>query len=165
MALQRDLDGDLAALYRERGLAEISTRFAYPLIRLAHQGPMTIRALAGSVGRTHSALSQTVAAMRAAELVQTRAGADARTKVVHLTDKATALLPFLEAEWRATERAIHELDAELEAHLRDYVQQMRQRVAVRSFKDRVASHLQVELAGLDASAAEPVLEPGHDPAP
>jgi hypothetical protein len=43
---------------------------------------MTIGALAESVERTHSAMSQKVAAMRTAGLVRTSAGADARAKTV-----------------------------------------------------------------------------------
>lgn len=139
--LQRALDDDLARVYAERGMGEYSTRFAYPLIRLAHRGPMTIRQLAQSMKRTHSALSQTVKAMKDQGLVETVPGQDARTRVVHLTDKAREVLPFMEAEWRATERAAAELDAELGASLADYVAQMRARLAERSFTDRVRAAL------------------------
>lgn len=141
IALQNRLEAELASLYADRGLTGVSTRFAYPLIRLAHRGPMTIRELADSLGRTHSAVSQTVSAMRAQGLVDSVPGADARTRVIRLTERATELLPFLEAEWRATEQAITELDAELPVHLADYVAAMRARLAERSFRDRVAEHL------------------------
>lgn len=140
--LQRELDEDLARVYRERGMGELSTRFAYPLIRLAHRGPMTIRQLAQSMKRTHSALSQTVKAMRDQGLVEAIPGADARTRVIHLTDKAREVLPFLEAEWRATERASAQLDSELQAPLAEYVRQVRARVEERSFAQRIIDVLE-----------------------
>lgn len=139
--LQERLDAEIAALYAERGLRGVRPRFAYPLIRLAHRGPMTIRDLAESLGRTHSALSQTVAAMREEDLVETAPGPDARTRVVRLTERGRDLVPFLEAEWRATEDAIEALDAELPVHLADYVEAMATALAERGFRERIAARL------------------------
>ncbi|WP_016699470.1 MarR family transcriptional regulator [Actinoalloteichus spitiensis] len=136
------MDEEIARLYADHGLAGVRPRFAYPLIRLAHQGPMTIRDLARSLGRTHSAVSQTVTAMRSEGLVTTEPGEDARTRVVHLTDRARDLLPFLEAEWNATEDACAELDAELPMGLAGYVSAMRARLAERGFHARVLDHLE-----------------------
>ena len=56
----------IESLYAERGIQGVRPRFAYPLIRLAHTGPLTIRELADSLDRSHSAMSQTITAMRAA---------------------------------------------------------------------------------------------------
>ncbi len=140
-ALQERLDAEIAALYAERGLRGVRPRFAYPLIRLAHRGPMTIRDLAESLGRTHSALSQTVAAMREEDLVETAPGPDARTRVVRLTERGRDLVPFLEAEWRATEDAIEALDAELPVHLADYVEAMAAALAEQGFRERIAARL------------------------
>jgi DNA-binding MarR family transcriptional regulator len=121
IALQQRMEADIAALYEKWGLSGVRPRFAYPMIRLAHRGPMTIRDLAESLGRTHSALSQTVTAMRDEGLVETVRGVDARTRVVRLTERGRSLIPLLETEWRATEDAIEALDAELPVHLADYV--------------------------------------------
>ncbi len=142
MALQERMEADIAALYAERGLSGVRPRFAYPLIRLAHRGPMTIRDLAESLDRTHSALSQTVAAMREEDLVETVPGPDARTRVVRLTERGRDLVPFLEAEWRATEDAAEALDAELPVHLADYIEAMTARLAQRGFRERIAEHLE-----------------------
>ncbi|MFJ8709422.1 MarR family winged helix-turn-helix transcriptional regulator [Streptomyces anulatus] len=63
------MDAEIEQVYIERGIEGVRPRFAYPLIRLAHTGPLTIRELAKSLGRSHSAISQTVAAMRNEGLV------------------------------------------------------------------------------------------------
>jgi len=139
--LQEEMDAEIGRLYADHGVTGVRPRFAYPLIRLAHRGPLSIRDLAASLELTHSAVSQTVSAMRALDLVRTEPGPDARTRVVHLTDRARELVPFLEAEWRATEEAVAALDAELPAGLADYVAAMRARLAERSFRDRIADRL------------------------
>jgi DNA-binding MarR family transcriptional regulator len=146
-ALQERLDAEIAALYAERDVNGVRPRFAYPLIRLAHRGPMTLRELAASLGRSHSALSQTVSAMRDEGLVETATGTDARTRVVQLTERGRSLVPFLEAEWRATEDAIEALDAELPVHLADYVEAMTARLEQRGFRDRIAERLDRTPAG------------------
>ncbi|MFD0884405.1 MarR family transcriptional regulator, partial [Streptosporangium algeriense] len=82
--LLSDLDGQIETLYTDRGIAGVRPRFACPLIRLAHTGPLTIRELADSLGHSHSAMSQTVSAMRREGLVNSEPGADARTRRISL---------------------------------------------------------------------------------
>lgn len=134
------MDDEIARLYAERGVS-VRPRHTMPLIRLGRRGPMTIRELAEAVDVTHSAMSQTIAVLKRDGLVSTRPGTDARTKVVELTDAARELLPFLEAEWRATEEAIAELDAELPYSLARAVRDMERALRARSFRDRVAERL------------------------
>ncbi|GAB1514160.1 hypothetical protein [Actinophytocola sp. KF-1] len=102
---------------------------------------MTIRELAESVQRTHSALSQKVAAMKAAGLVEVVPGTDARSKKVSLTPAAAAMAGKLAAEWRATEAAAAELEAELPYPLSQVVRDMEEALARRSFHDRIAARL------------------------
>lgn len=135
------MDDDIARLYAERGLPEVRPRFAYPLIRLARHGPMTIRDLAQSLELTHSAVSQTVTAMRTEGLVDAVAGPDARTRVIDLTQRGRDLVPFLEAEWRATEEAMAALDAELPVQLTCYVEALVAKLAERDFTDRITDRL------------------------
>lgn len=134
------MDNEIARLYAERGVT-VRPRHTMPLIRLGRRGPMTIRELAASVDVTHSAMSQTVAVLRRDGLVTTRPGTDARTKLVELTDAGRQLVPFLEAEWRATEQAMVELDAELPYSLARAVSDMEQALRGRSFRDRISEHL------------------------
>src|SRR5579875_2619424 len=99
------LDGDVAKVYAELGLDDYRPRFS-PFIRvLVAEGPRAIRDLARAVGVTHSAASQTVAQMSRCGLVVCEAGGDARERIVHLTPKAQALVPLLDAEWAATSAA------------------------------------------------------------
>ena len=80
-------------------------------------GPLSIRELAGAVGVTHSAASQTAAQMARAGLLTLQPGADARQRIASLTARTRELLPLIEAEWAATDLATAELEAELPAAL------------------------------------------------
>jgi DNA-binding MarR family transcriptional regulator len=135
------MDADIARLYTERGITGVRPRFVAPLIRLGRHGGMTIRQLAESLEVTHSAMSQTVAALQRDGLVTTAAGADARTREVVLTDRGRDLLPFLEAEWRATEQVVAELDAEIPYALSQVVRDLQAALARRSFHDRIADRI------------------------
>jgi DNA-binding MarR family transcriptional regulator len=135
------MDADIARLYDERDVAGIRPRFVMPLIRLEHSGPMTIRGLADTLDVTHSAMSQTVSALQRRGLVRSAPGADARTREVALTSRARKLLPFLEAEWRATEQAVAELEGEIPYALSQVVRDLEAALARRSFHDRIARHL------------------------
>ncbi|MGC4955932.1 MarR family winged helix-turn-helix transcriptional regulator [Actinomadura citrea] len=135
------LDAQIESLYTDRGIRGVRPRFAYPLIRLAHTGPLTIRELAASLDRSHSAMSQTIAAMRREGLVDSEPGTDARTRRVTLTDRGRALVPFLESEWRATEAAVAELDDEVPHALSAVVTELERALARRPMKERILSHL------------------------
>lgn len=136
------MDGEIASLYAERGVTGVRPRFTMPLIRLGRRGPMTIRQLADSLDVTHSAMSQTVGALRREGLVTSAPGySDARTREVALTDRARELVPFLEAEWRATEQAVAELEAELPYAMSQVVRDIEAALARRSFHDRIVRHL------------------------
>src|SRR5690606_1349179 len=140
-ALLRRLDDEIATVYTDRGVEGVRSRFVYPLIRLAHTGPLTIRDLAASLGRTHSAMSQTVTAMRREGLVETAPGEDARTRRVALTDRARKLVPLLEAEWRATEESVAEIDDELPHALSAVVAELERVLERRSLRERLAARL------------------------
>lgn len=136
------IDAEIEDVYAARGLHGIRPRYVYPLIRLAHTGPLTIRELAESLGRTHSAISQTLTGMRKEGLIDSEPGADARTRRIALTDRGRSLVPFLEAEWRATEAAVAELDDEVLPHaLSAAVVATEQALRRRAMRDRISDHL------------------------
>ncbi|MEU2071261.1 MarR family winged helix-turn-helix transcriptional regulator [Streptomyces anulatus] len=135
------MDAEIEQVYIERGIEGVRPRFAYPLIRLAHTGPLTIRELAKSLGRSHSAISQTVAAMRNAGLVTSEPGPDARTRRIDLTDRGRSLVPFLEAEWRATHSTVAELDSEVPYAMTAVVEEVRRALERRSMRQRILHHL------------------------
>ncbi|MGC1212833.1 MAG: MarR family transcriptional regulator [Micromonospora sp.] len=132
------LDGDVATVYADLDLTEYRPRFSPPLRVLVADGPLPIRDLAARVGVTHSAASQTVAQMSRAGLVTLTPGADARQRIVTLTDRAYALLPVIEAEWAATTTAMRDLDAELPVPLADELYAVLAALRRRSLRDRIA---------------------------
>jgi DNA-binding MarR family transcriptional regulator len=139
--LQTRMDADIGRIYTERQIKGLKPSFVMELLRLHAKGPMTITELAESVGRTHSALSQKVSAMRTAGLVRTVPGTDARSKKVALTAKAKKIVELLAAEWRATEAAITELEAELPYPMTQVVRDVEEALARKSFHDRIAEKL------------------------
>lgn len=139
--LQASMDADIAQVYSEQQIDGLKPSYVMELLRLHACGPMTIAELAESVQRTHSALSQKVAAMRTGGWVQTLVGDDARTRKVTLTDKARGVVDRLAAEWRATEAAVAELEAEIPYPLSQIVTDIERALERRSFHDRIAEKL------------------------
>jgi DNA-binding MarR family transcriptional regulator len=144
--LQAAMDAEIARVYAQAHIDGLKPSFVMELIRLHARGPMTITELAESVQRTHSAMSQKVAAMRTAGWVRTTAGADARSKKVMLTAKARRVVARLAAEWRATEAAIADLDAEIPYPLSRVVGDIEQALRRKSFGDRIAENLTTDPA-------------------
>jgi DNA-binding MarR family transcriptional regulator len=140
--LLSDMDDEIARIYAENGIEDLKPSWVLEIIRLYVRGPMTIADLARSVGRTHSAMSQKVAAMRAAGWLETSPGPDARAKLVALTGKAEAVADKLAAEWRATEATILEIEDELPYPLSRVAEDIRAVLARESFHDRITSKLQ-----------------------
>jgi DNA-binding MarR family transcriptional regulator len=139
--LQQAMNEDIARVYAEAQIEGLKPSFVMELIRLHARGPMTITELAESVQRTHSAISQKVAAMRAAGLVRTVPGADARSKKIMLTAKARRIVGRLAAEWRATEAAVAELEAEIPYPLSRVVTDIEAALRRKTFHDRIAEKL------------------------
>ncbi len=139
--LQAAMDADIARIYAEAQLGGVKPSFVMELIRLHARGPMTITELAASVERTHSGTSQKVAAMRAAGLVRTTPGTDARSKKVTLTAKARRIVGQLAAEWRATEAAVAEIEAEIPYPLSRVTTDIEAALRRKSFHDRIAEKL------------------------
>jgi len=135
------MDDEIARVYADNGIEDLKPSWVLEIVRLHVRGPMTIAELARSVGRTHSALSQKVAAMRAAGWLETTVGRDARSKTVALTPKAERVAVLLAAEWRATEAAITELEAELPYPLTQVAEDIGAALARKSFHARITEKL------------------------
>lgn len=139
--LQAAMDADIASLYAEAGIQGLKPSHVMELLRLHVRGPMTITELASSVQLTHSAVSQKVAAMRAAGLVRTAPGQDARTRKVAITAKTKRLIAAVAAEWRATEAALEEIEAEIPYPLSRVVTDIQAALQRKSFRERIAENL------------------------
>lgn len=135
------IDDEIASVYAENGIPDLKPNWAMEIIRLHVRGPMTIAELARSVDRTHSALSQKVAAMRAAGWLETSPGPDARSKKVALTPKAERIAGKLAAEWRATEASLAEIEAEIPYPLTRVGADIAEALARKSFHDRITEKL------------------------
>lgn len=130
------LDGAVEASYAQDGL-DYRPRYT-PIVRALAQGkPATIRDLAERAGVSHSAASQTVAQMAERGLVTLAPGADARERIVVLSDAGLALLPRLDRRWAATEAAARTLDADLGLPLAEVVAQALEALERQSFADRI----------------------------
>ena len=151
------LDGDAASVYEgSLGLADYRPRFS-PVVRaLVVLGPSPIRDLARAIGVTHSAASQTVAQMARSDLVRLEPGADARQRIVHLTDRARSLLPVIDAEWAATNAAAADLDAELPVPLGEIVAAVLRAIERRPMRERIRDAAEA----LGDPALAPLLQPG-----
>jgi DNA-binding MarR family transcriptional regulator len=135
------MDADIARIYAEAQITGLTPSMVMELLRLHAHGPMTIRELASSVQKTHSATSQKVAAMRAAGLVRTTPGADARTRKITLTAKARRIIGKLAAEWRATEAALADLEDEIPYPVGRVVTDIEAALRRKSFHDRITEKL------------------------
>jgi DNA-binding MarR family transcriptional regulator len=141
------MDQDIASLYDEAGAAGMRPRFVGPHIQLDRHGPMTIRELADRIQVTHSAMSQTAAAMRTAGLVEDARNTDRRTRRIGLTAQARELLPLLKAEWQATEATVRDLEQEIPYPLSQVVEDIRAALGRQSFRARLRRNLAEALDG------------------
>ena len=125
-------DGAVEQAYRDDGL-DFRPRYT-PIVRaLVADGPQTIRALAATLGVSHSAVSQTIAQMAARGLVTVKPGRDARQRIVALSDAGVALLPRLRRHWAATTTATAALDEAAEGALIAAVNRANAALAARPF--------------------------------
>jgi hypothetical protein len=76
----------------------------------------------------------------------TTTGIDARSKKIELTAKATPIISLLAAEWRATEAALTEIEAELPFSIADYIAAVEQARRRKSFHDRIVDRLAADPA-------------------
>jgi DNA-binding MarR family transcriptional regulator len=132
-----EMDSDVASVLADLGTPGYRSRFSAVVRALVALGPVPIRDLASAIAVTHSAASQTVAEMASRGFVVLKPGEDARQRVVHLTAKARALLPKIEAEWAATASAAAEMDAELPYPLAELVPAIAAALRRRSFRQRI----------------------------
>ena len=79
--------------------------------------------------------------MRAAGLVRTTTGTDARTRKITLTPKARRIVGKLAAEWRATEAAVADIENEIPYPLSQVVTDIEAALRRKSFHDRITEKL------------------------
>jgi DNA-binding MarR family transcriptional regulator len=130
------LDGPVQQAYRRAGLS-YRPRYTPVMRALMALGPASIRAISLHAGLTHSAVSQTVAQMVKDGLVQSRAGDDARERIIALTRSGRRMLPALQRQWAIVDAAARDLDHELSVPLSAVVAEAVEALAARSFDERI----------------------------
>jgi DNA-binding MarR family transcriptional regulator len=136
------VDAGITEVYAELGIVGVRPRFSMAIMFL-DGGPLSIRDLSHEVNVTHSAMSQTVSAMRRDGLIRSAPGTDARNRMVELTPAGRALIEPLRAEWFATEAVLAELDAEVPYQLAQLIVDLREALDRRSFTERLRARLEL----------------------
>jgi DNA-binding MarR family transcriptional regulator len=136
------MDAGITEVYAELGIVGVRPRFSMAIMFL-EGGPLSIRELSREVSVTHSAMSQTVSAMRRDGLIRSAPGTDARSRMVELTPAGRALVEPLRAEWFATEAVLADLDAEVPYPLGQLIGDLREALDRRSFTERLRARLEL----------------------
>lgn len=132
------LDGDVERHYSERGL-RYRPRYT-PVVRtLIALGPSSIKTIARHTSMSHSAVSQTVAKMVADALIVTDEGRDGRQRIARPAKMLMEMIPELEAQWFATNRAAACLENELSAPLSQILSEAIDALHRLPFRDRIAA--------------------------
>jgi DNA-binding MarR family transcriptional regulator len=137
------MDAGISEVYAELGIVGVRPRFSMAIMFL-EGGPLSIRELAREVNVTHSAMSQTVTAMRKDGLIQSAPGVDARSRMIELTPAGRALIEPLRREWFATEAVLAELDSEVPYELGQLIADLRGALERRTFTERLRAQLQLD---------------------
>jgi DNA-binding MarR family transcriptional regulator len=130
----------ITEVYAELDIVGVRPRFSMAIMFL-ESGPLSIRELAREVNVTHSAMSQTVTAMRKDGLIRSAPGTDARNRMIELTPAGRELIEPLRREWYATEAVLAELDAEVPYELGKLIVDLRDALDRRSFTERLRAKL------------------------
>ena len=131
------LDGAVEQSYLDAGLA-YRPRYTPVMRALLAQAPLTVGEIAARAGITQPAATQTVALMIKEGLLVASAGKhDGRQKMIGLSEAGRAMLPRLEACWKATALAAANLDAQLAYPLSQALADAIEAVQEKSFGDRI----------------------------
>lgn len=134
------MENGIVAAYDRLGIGGVRPRFSMAVMFL-DDGDTSIRDLAERCGVTHSAMSQSVSAMRKAGLVESQPGADARSRVISLTARGKEVASVFWREWYATEAAVSEVAEEAGVDLDAVAAGMEAALDRESFTDRVLRHM------------------------
>ena len=133
------LDGAVEQSYLDAGLA-YRPRYTPVLRALLAQQPSSIGEIAAHAGITQPAATQTVALMVKEGLLVASAGKlDARQRLISLSEAGRAMLPRLEACWKATAAAAASLDAQLPYPLSAALADAIDALEKQSFGERIRS--------------------------
>ncbi|MFP2923829.1 MarR family winged helix-turn-helix transcriptional regulator [Pyxidicoccus sp. 3LG] len=132
------LDGAVDEAYEREGL-DYRPRYTPVMRALLEREPSTVGQLAEAAGITQPAVTQTVALMVKDGLVTVRSAPDdRRQRSIQLTEAGRAMLPRLQACWKATAGAAANLDAELPTSLSLTLERAILALEAKPFGERIA---------------------------
>ena len=134
------LDGDVEAIYHDQ-LPGYVPRYTPIMKALAEGTPRSIKWIAQQSSISHSAASQTIARMTKLGIVRSQPNRDRRSRLIRLTAKGADMLPPLQKQWRATQRAADALDRELTYPLSELLAEAIERLEAKPFRNRVETGL------------------------
>jgi DNA-binding MarR family transcriptional regulator len=138
--LSERIDREADRIYRESGI-RFEQRWYGVMNQLAAHGPMTVGALAGALGITHAAVSQTRASLVAEGLVDVVGDpADARRRMLSLSVAGERLLIELQPLWRALNDVAADLSSEAPGLL-NALDKLEAALARQSLEHRVRARL------------------------
>lgn len=114
----------------------------FPVYRLlADHGAQTVGDCARELGLTHAAVSQTAAAMSKRGITTSREdAADARRRMLELTDKGRSLLPLLQDIWSDIESSIRDVVDYGGVDILAALEGIEQALTVQSLSERASEH-------------------------
>ena len=131
------LDGDVTGCYLSAGLTNYKPRYTPVFKSLINNNSMTIGAIAENVAVSQPAISKTVREMIKQDLVEKVVGQDGRENKIKLTKQGLAIVPKLQAQWRATTLAAKTLDEELSSNLFATLDKTIKALEKQSFGERI----------------------------
>ena len=135
------LDGDVQQVYDSLDVP-FRPRFFPVAQHLKSNGATGVGVLAGQVGVSQPAMTQTLAEMRSAGLVAMTNGEDRRARLVCLTEEGDALCERLQPVWQGIGRAAAALNAELPLPLETVLTSALDRLEQRPFRNRIQDQME-----------------------
>ncbi|MEM1154705.1 MAG: MarR family transcriptional regulator, partial [Pseudomonadota bacterium] len=130
------LDGDVEAIYRD-SLSDYVPRYTPIMKALAGGTPRSIKWIAEQSSISHSAASQTITRMTQQGLLSSEPHRDRRSRLIRLSATGQKMLPLLEKQWRATQKAAEALDRELAYPLSELLAEAIAVLETKSFRSRI----------------------------
>ncbi|GLR71001.1 MarR family winged helix-turn-helix transcriptional regulator [Agaribacter marinus] len=140
-SLSEQLDLAVEQVYRDQGIP-FKPRYFPIATALLEDGAMSIKRLAEKTGVSHSAVSQTVAAMKRDGWLASISGDDRREKLISLSALMQSELGQLERIWLAVAKAATSLDNDLDNSLFSSILKAGELLEDNSFYSRINKGLE-----------------------
>ncbi len=129
------LSAEMDKVYKSENV-DMSVR-EFPIVYcIVNRGPMTIADIQQLSGLSHSAVSQTVKKLASKNILFLKAGEDARSRIVDLTDEGQRLIAKLTPIWQTSKDAMMTVLNECDTNILDAFANYESALARKSFTQR-----------------------------